>query len=248
VVLPTFLVIGAMKSGTTALHDWLGRHPDCFTTADKELDFFSVPELHPDGLEGYARHFEAAGDRPVRGESSPTYTFWPMRPEVPERIAAALPGVRLVYCVREPLTRMRSNYLHAVHKGTEQRPIDQALLEDPRYLLISSYHLQTQRYVAALPAEDLLVVTADDLLVQDQVTLDAVCGHLGLDPARMPADLPERVHVTADKAPARRWRRTAVVPEISPETRERLLERIRPDLEQFRPWLPKGHDAWGLLT
>jgi hypothetical protein len=247
VTLPTFLVIGAMKAGTTALNEWLGLHPDCFTAEAKELNYFSLPELYPDGLAGYERHF-AGTDAVVRGEASPTYAFWPMRPDVPERIAATLPGVKLVYCVREPISRMRSNYLHARLNGTETRPLDQALLEDPRYALISSYFLQISRYVAQLPAEDLLVVTAEDLLVQDEQVLDRICLHLGLDPDRMPADLPERVHVTADKLPrASRWRRRQEVPQVSAETRERLLEQLRPDLAQLLPWLPAGHEAWGLL-
>jgi hypothetical protein len=57
-VLPTFLVIGAMKAGTTSLWGYLESHPDVFMAAQKELNFFSGQWSR--GLAWYESHFEGA--------------------------------------------------------------------------------------------------------------------------------------------------------------------------------------------
>ena len=45
--LPTFIVIGAAKSGTTSLHDYLGQHPDVFMSVEKEPRFFAFDGRPP---------------------------------------------------------------------------------------------------------------------------------------------------------------------------------------------------------
>ena len=261
-VLPNFFVIGAMKGGTTALHVWLARHPEVFMSRHKELHFFTHPQMYPDGVAGYAKHFEGAGDYPVRGESSATYTFWPMAQDVPAQMKRLVPEARFVYCVRDPIARMRSNYLHLVANGKESRPIDVALLEDERFLAISSYATQLDRYLEHFDAGRLHVVPSESLRSVDRPTLDGICRHLGVDPGLLSRDLEERVHETSDKRRVRPWAAglharlggraswlttTAVEGEMSETTRDVLRERLRPEVERLRPWLPAGHDGWGLL-
>ena len=75
-MLPTFIVIGAMRAGTTSLHSYLALHPDVFMSAKKELNFFKSDGEFSKGVEWYSAQFD--GSFPVRGESSPNYTKYPV--------------------------------------------------------------------------------------------------------------------------------------------------------------------------
>jgi len=106
-VLPNLLVIGAAKCGTTALHRYLGLHPDIFMSKSKELGFFCSSENWDERLRWYESQFGAAR---VRGESSPSYTNCPRNKGVPERMASLVPDARLIYLVRDPVDRVISQY------------------------------------------------------------------------------------------------------------------------------------------
>jgi hypothetical protein len=102
--LPTFIVIGAMKAGTTSLYHYLREHPQIFMPKAKELDFFAVETTWRRGIDWYAEQFAGAGgDEIARGEASTAYSKYPHYPNVPERIARAIPGCQLIYVVRLPL-------------------------------------------------------------------------------------------------------------------------------------------------
>ncbi|MDP3972766.1 MAG: sulfotransferase, partial [Candidatus Nanopelagicales bacterium] len=77
--LPTFLIVGAMKSGTTSLHRYLGQHPDVFVSKKKELHFFAK---HRDrDLGWYEEQFADGSDRLARGEPSTSFTKLPVWPD-----------------------------------------------------------------------------------------------------------------------------------------------------------------------
>ena len=177
----TFLLIGAMKAGTTSLYRYLSNHPQVFMSSPKELDYF-VTELNLDrGLDWYLSHFaEARNDQVAIGEASTSYTKHPMYPGVAERVAALLPDVKLVYVVREPIARMKSHYLHELSKGREKKPINEALLNDPRYITCSSYAMQLEQYLEHFDRARILVVTAEELGAQRDRTVGKVLEHLGV--------------------------------------------------------------------
>lgn len=92
--LPTFLIIGAMKSGTTSLHRYLDQHPQIQMSARKEPSFFSGPEAgipytlsRVSDVKQYEELFDPTVE--VRGEASPNYTIYPRRQGVPERISGS---------------------------------------------------------------------------------------------------------------------------------------------------------------
>jgi hypothetical protein len=82
-VLPNLIVIGAQKCGTTSLHYYLSLHPEIAMSRTKELHFFSRRWRR--GLRWYERQFRDPA--PIRGESSPSYAFYPVWRDVPERMA-----------------------------------------------------------------------------------------------------------------------------------------------------------------
>lgn len=207
-MLPNFLIIGAMKAGTDSLWEYLRHHPQVFMSETKELDFF-VKELNwQQGMAWYERQFEEAGDARGVGEASTSYTKFPLYPDVPARIAAMIPQVRLIYLVRHPVERIRSQYLHQVLVDGEKRPIEAAALADPSYLDLSRYAMQLERYLDHFPRENLLIVRSEDLRNDRRATVDRVLRFLGLDEACPEDILGQEFHRSAEKRvlrPLFRW-------------------------------------------
>ena len=121
-MIPNFLVIGAAKSATTSLCGVLGRHPQVFMCDPKEPHFFSRPECYARGIRWYEGLFDGAGPAIAVGEGSATYTHPLFARLASERIAATLPETRLIYCVRHPLRRIESHWVH--HRCREFTPAD----------------------------------------------------------------------------------------------------------------------------
>jgi hypothetical protein len=273
--LPTFIVIGAMKAGTTSLHQYLRAHPDVFMPDTKELDFFVAEKEWERGIGWYEEQFAGSGGAPVVGEASTNYTKHPLFRGVPARIAAALPDVRLVYVIRHPIQRMRSQYLHAISAGWEHLPLEQALLTNPEYLDNSSYGLQLDQYVAHVPFEQILIVRSEHLRTRRAETVDRVLEHIG---ARVgaPVRLDQELHATSDKVvprtepalvarlPGRSLVRRVVPAAVrniygrmtsldnprrltlSADAERRLVERLRPDIRRLRTFMGDDFDGWGL--
>src|SRR5262245_7209987 len=104
---PNFLVIGAMKCGTSSLYQYLRSHPQVFMPNDPdEVNFFSRRDLER-WSEWYRRLFAEAGSAVAIGERSTNYTKYPSIPDVPTRIARSIPDAKLIYLIRDPIERAR---------------------------------------------------------------------------------------------------------------------------------------------
>jgi hypothetical protein len=197
--LPNFIVIGAMKAGTTSLYHYLRNHAQVFMPRIKELDFFAAEANWTRGLDWYRQQFSGAHGAVARGEASTLYTKYPQYDGVPERIAGVVPGVRLIYLVRDPIVRMRSHYQHRVALGAETSPPEIALLENPIYLAYSRYAMQLERYLEHFPREQLLVVTSEGLREDRAATVRRVYEYLGVDPTLSPPALGTEFYTTAQR-------------------------------------------------
>lgn len=137
--MPTFLVIGAGKSGTTALHRYLTQHPQIFMSTQKELRFFPFEHRKPDfrgpgdeidtativtSIEDYRGHFAAGADFPVRGESSPVYLYYP---QTAGRIRHHIRDAKLIAVLRHPADRAYSQFLMKRRDGREMLGFGEAL-------------------------------------------------------------------------------------------------------------------------
>src|SRR5215470_4416040 len=136
-MLPTFLIIGAQRCGTTSLFKAIAEHPAVVPpTFHKGVHYFDIN--YPRGIDWYQGHFPTrfAGRRatagldvpPATGESSPYYLH---HPAAPARIAAALPDVKLIALLRDPVERAFSAYKHEVARGFEDQPFERALDLEP---------------------------------------------------------------------------------------------------------------------
>jgi Sulfotransferase family len=214
--LPDFLIIGAARAGTTALHSYLRQSQDIFMPAHKEPNFFAFEgeALACKGpgadfinnsvtrLAAYCALFDAAPAGVRLGEASPLYLF---SPKAPERIAHHVPRVRMVAILRNPVEQAFSHYLYASKYRIEPIPdFTEALRrEDERmslgwqplfgYSRFPRYAEQLDRFFARFPREQILIRTYEDYQ-SDPVRLIAdILSHIGADATFRP-DMSEKMN------------------------------------------------------
>ncbi len=104
---PDFLIIGAQRSGTTSLYNYLAAHPHVAPVREKELHFFDLQQANGPGW--YRTHFPLRTRRPRQrsGEATPMYLFHPRAPVAVHRL---LPHVRLIVLLRDPVQRAYSHF------------------------------------------------------------------------------------------------------------------------------------------
>ena len=211
--LPNLIVIGAQKCGTTSLHHYLGLHPEIAMadgpTSD-EVHFFSHEDRWRRGADWYSSLFREA---PVRGEVSVSYSAFPLYPWVPERLARALPGARLVYLVRDPIDRLVSEWHQNRLAVAEARSFDEtfATLDDSSYVAKSRYGLQLERFLEHVPQERILVVDSHDLGAARTQTLRQVFGFVGVDDSFTSPGFEEEHNVTERARPLSPGGRTVML-------------------------------------
>lgn len=194
--LPSFLIAGGMKCGTSSLARWLGSHPDAFV-ADQELHFFN--HNYELGLDWYRDQFVAPHQPSAVGESTPGYMYYDY---AAERLARDLPGVKVVISLRDPVTRAYSHYNMLRSQGNETLTFDKAVASEcnhlgsnrlnpaPRsYVDRGRYLHQLERLFRLLGRESVLVVVFEHMVQDPTGTLTAVCDFLGIDSSRMTPDV-----------------------------------------------------------
>lgn len=186
-VRPTFLVIGAMKCGTTSLFDLLAQHPQIGMSTVKEPAFFCDDEIFDRGFSWYESLFTHAADRKEVGEASTSYTKKYTYPRAAERIGRHLPGAKLIYVVRHPLERIESQWMHGVHAGWHSADFGRAL-DDPGLIDPSRYWRQIQAYRDFFPDVRILVLFFDDFKADPLAVMSRCWDFLGVDRSFVPAD------------------------------------------------------------
>jgi hypothetical protein len=180
--LPNLIIIGGLKCGTTSIHHYLGLHPEINMSKPKELNFF-VSELNWDlGLDWYRGRFDDRFE--VRGESSPHYTNLPYFEGVPQRIREHIPDAKLIYMVRDPISRILSHWCHGVGAGYETRPMEEALARgDQTYVTRSRYWMQLQPYLERFDRSQIEIITQEELQTDREGTMRKAFAFAGVDPS-----------------------------------------------------------------
>lgn len=206
-MLPTFFIIGATKAGTTSLTRYLDLHPDVHMASLKEPHFFVEPgdglptiEDRVGSLSSYQKLF--ASRAPARGEASTSYSHYPARRGVPERIHDRVPDARFIYLVRDPVDRVVSHYRHQVVHGGERRSIESAIGDIDRpdnvYICASRYATQVARYTNVFPKDRILVVDHADLKHRRSATMTTVFRFLSVDPRPPGVEFDREFNLTSD--------------------------------------------------
>jgi hypothetical protein len=187
--LPTFFVVGAMKAGTTSLAKYLGQHPDVFMCDPKEPRFFMESGTWSNGEAWYRSLFAAGRGHVARGEATTGYSKLPVHRGVPERISTLAPDARIVYLVRAPLHRIRSQYVHNVTHVDLRMPLRQAIDADHTYVEFSRYAYQVKPYISTFGRENVLILANEQLRDDRTNTLDRIFDFLGVDARAADLDL-----------------------------------------------------------
>ncbi len=202
-VLPDYLIIGTQRGGTTSLYEHLVRHPRIPRALTKEVRFFDVE--YSRGLTWYRSHFptqvykwarERSGHNMVVGEATPDYMF---DPRVPSRVVAAIPGVKLIALLRNPVDRAYSHYWHQVRRGFEQLSFEDAVQRERdrarkygeeaagslerhhhSYLARGIYADQLSAWLDIFPRERFFIEASENLFNDPACVVGALFRFLGL--------------------------------------------------------------------
>ena len=178
--LPDFMIIGAMKSATSTLHNQLSAQPGIFMSTPKEPNFFSDDDIYNRGLNWYAGLFNDAKPGDICGESSTHYTKLPDYPHTIARLKSAVPQPKLIYVMRHPIDRLISHYMHQWSEGVISCDINRAIDRYPELINYSCYGMQLQPYLQAFGSDSLLLLQFDDLKKNQHKTLERIGIFLGI--------------------------------------------------------------------
>lgn len=176
---PDFIIIGAMKTGTTTLYEQLVRQPGIFMTTPKEPNFFSDDDVYAKGLGWYGSLFDGAGPGDLRGEASTHYTKLPTYPQTVSRLAAAVKRPRLIYVLRNPIDRAVSQYMHEASQGTVKGSFDEALKTRSEILDYGRYSMQIAPYIDAFGAGAIHLTSLELLKTQPEEELRQIGAFIG---------------------------------------------------------------------
>lgn len=178
---PDFLIIGAMKAGTTTLHSDLGAHRSIFFPPIKEPADLVRPTIRtPDGVRRYKELFTTARADQLCGEASTHYTQSPVHTGAPEAaMAVAGSGLRLVYLIRDPVERALSHHRHLYSRGLCSANLRAALTDRPEIIHYSRYDAQLDPWLQVYPAEHVAIVRFETYVVDRKNTVEKVLGFLG---------------------------------------------------------------------
>ncbi len=230
--LPDAMIIGAMKSGTSSLHNYLTQHPNVIAPLRKEVHYFDLQ--YGRGERWYRANFGKVGQPGLNLDSSPYYLFHPL---APQRAHALVPQAKLIVLLRDPVRRAYSHYWHERDKKREKLSFEDAVAAEPgrvgddehrlargeieqsrahqhcTYLARGRYAEQLERWLQFYPRDRLLVLQFEDLGRAPMVTLNRTLEFLRLPPLG-------RVRLDA--------RNVRKYPPINPATAERLREYFAP--------------------
>lgn len=255
--LPDFLIIGAMKAGTTTLFRDLLLNPRVFFPFDKEPECLCHDRVLTDeGRREYAEMFARAGADQLCAEASTAYTKRPVFEGVPARAMRVLgPRTRLLYVVRDPIKRIVSQHRHevAVGKLETREDVNEAVRQIDRYLAYSRYAWQLEPWLEAFGADRVRVIVLERYVRERAPTLAAASEFLGLDPVLEGLDEEKVFNKGDDRRVVRGpWRRVLhgemykrfIRPLMSGETRQRLRRVFLPKAEPIQTRLSPEAEAW----
>jgi hypothetical protein len=208
--MPNFLIIGAAKSGTTALYRYLAQHPDVYTSPLKDPNFFAFEGQPVDfrgpgiqvlidttvsNIEDYRALYQGASNEKAIGEGSTLYLYLPW---ASGRIRHYIPHANLIAILRHPVERAYSGFLHAIRDGVEPlTDFAQALREEQRriaskwlpffyYKHRGFYYAQLKRYFDLFDPSQIRVCLYEDFDSDPVGVLQDIFQFLGVEKTFIP--------------------------------------------------------------
>ncbi len=217
--LPTFIVIGAGKAGTTSIYHYLAQHPDVHMSRVKETCYFAyddaaqqLTKTHPQTAEyyrvktlaEYRSLFTDTGGAKAVGEVSPQYIY---THTAPPRMRQLLGDVRIIAVLRNPVERAFSSYCMYRDQGKETRSFEQAIDDEIRgvgqelpwgwhhYLDRGRYARMLQPYYLAFGSDRVHIELFEDFQADAPEVMRRIYRFIGVDQSFCP-DLSTQYNAT----------------------------------------------------
>ncbi len=208
-VLPSFIIFGAPRCGTTSLYNYLIEHPAIVPALSKEIGFFELNYYK--GISWYKLFFptflskfqikKEFRNEFITGEATANYIHHPC---VAERIKKNLPNVKLIVLLRNPVDRAYSQYYKLVKLGREELSFEDAIAIEPErikgetekmiqnddyyslkyhnfsYLSGGIYVDKLKKWFEIFPKEQILVLRSEDLYEKPSLIYETTLEYLNL--------------------------------------------------------------------
>ncbi|WP_404455398.1 sulfotransferase [Virgibacillus necropolis] len=198
---PNFFIVGAAKSATTSLYNYLKKHPQVYFSDPKEPRYLSyryvnIPHGGPNGEmydksfikteENYYSLFKNVNNEKVIGEASVQYLYYT---NVAESIKNEFPNSKIIICLRNPIDRAYSAYMHNIRSGYEKLSFEEALKNEEQritenypflwhYKQVGLYYNQVKQYIQEFGKENVEIVLYDEIKNNTLETLIYICDFL----------------------------------------------------------------------
>ena len=237
-VLPNFIIIGTVRSGSTSLYYNICEHPSVLQAAYDEIGYFD--SNYDLGINWYQSMFPTQNEMKkierkakfaITGEDTPFY-FW--KKEVVERIFETLPNVKLIVICRNPIDRAYSNYHLGVRYGSENLSFEDSIEDEIKfmdnhtlresldrnrsYLSKGLYAKQLEHWRKIFPREQIHILSTEEMEQKPQETLIKIFKFL---------EIPEYTIKNPQK------QKSAKYEKMDEKTRKRLLDYYQPFNEKF---------------
>lgn len=250
--LPTFVIAGSQKCGTTSLAATLRQHRQVHVPRPKEVHFFDHHFAR--GLEWYADQFSPRDHHLQIGEATPAYLDHPL---AVQRLARTLPEARVVILLRNPVDRAYSHYWHKRRLGDEPlETFEEAVADEPRrrevarrstwlrraYVERGHYIERIEPLVSAYGRERVHVMLLDDLVSEPQPSLRALLRFLEVNPK--PARRMTFGQRNTYRSGEARESDRASYPPLAEPTRQALTEQFATSNARLATFLDRDLSAW----
>lgn len=268
---PDFLIIGAMKAGTTSLHNYLAKHPDIFMSEPKEIHYYADVHYLSMDKNWYKNFFKT--DKIIAGTTPQSYTKCHNKyyKNIPERIFKDSPDIKLIYIVRDPIERYKSHVLESYHCDPPEDV--RYSIESKNYLKTSMYFFQISEYLKFFKQEQIYILSLEDLKENRLKELNKIFNFLEVNELSDSSifefksntaeqkDLPfivknnflfkvgkklfpETNEKIAQTLTNRFLKHQIKKPDLSEEKIEELHKVLKPDINKFREFTGKDFPQW----
>ncbi len=195
--MPEFIIIGAAKSGTTALYEYLVEHPDVFMSPIKEINFFAWDSSGVKSIFGnkpnnyfpvksiskYQGIFAKAKAGKVCGEASPLYLE---SATAAKKIHEAIPNAKIIVILRNPADRAFSDYCMQIRHSYTEKSVEEGLAPDSHSVQGGNYYTMLKQYYDIFPSENILVLKFEDLKNNPGKQAQKLFGFIGVNDTFLP--------------------------------------------------------------
>ena len=195
---PDFFIVGAPRSGTTSLHEYLNEIPEIFM-CPKECGYFSKFSIgRVESAQEYKNLFADATSNQLIGESTAIYL---RDPETPDKIHKANHNAKIIIMLRDPIERVHSHYLMYVHNGYETQSFSKKLeaydksKSDEKfhnYIIMPSYYFDSvSKYIDVFGRDQIKICIYEEFADKTHKIVSEILDFLCID-SSLPKNITEK--------------------------------------------------------